>query len=185
MKKIVKITAFVVSITITVITLTSGIEKSYGRSGGYKDLVDELYSQSVKQNKSLENIEDGIENFYKKKMDAIEEYNSFTAYNNRYYSDAKANTNTISNTTAKQKANELINKSEALYNTKIANWQSTIATLNANEKELNDLHTLLKLIITEPIIAKYQSTQLPENSKVKEAGEDLLKVIEKIRAITK
>ena len=38
---------------------------------------------------------------------------------------------------------------------------------------------------TETMIEKYQTTELPNNAKLKEANGDLLKVIEKIKAITK
>ncbi|HRF18473.1 MAG TPA: hypothetical protein PK977_09900, partial [Chitinophagaceae bacterium] len=63
---------------IVFIVLTSGDYK--GRyDGGYKDMVDELYSLAVKQNENLETIEDDIEKFYKKKSEALEKYNSYTA----------------------------------------------------------------------------------------------------------
>ena len=67
----------------------------------------------------------------------------------------------------------------------MTNWQNTIATLNANEKELTDLHALLEIMIAGTMIEKYQTTGFPDNAKLKEANGDLLKVIEKIKAITK
>ena len=184
MKKYYKIAAFIVAIAITTITLTSGITKD-SRSGGGRDLVEELYEQAVKQNDNLEAIEDGIEKFYKNRDEAFEKYNNFTSYNNRYYTDAKSNASTIADAATKQKAYDIISKSEAGYKVKMADWQNTIATLNSNEKELTDLHTLLKILITEAMIQKYQSSALPDNAKLKEANGDLLKVIEKIKSITK
>jgi hypothetical protein len=185
MKKNYKIAAFIVAITIIAITLTSGIKKDYSRSGGYKDLVEELYDQAVKQNDNLESIEDGVEKFYKTRTEAIEKYNSYTSYNNRYYTDAKANAAIIIDPATKQRAYDLISKSETAYKAKIANWQNTIAVLNANEKELNDLHVLLEIMIADTMIEKYQNAALPGQTKLKETNADLLKVIEKIKAITK
>lgn len=182
MKKYFKIAAFAAAVLLIAITLTSGIDKS---RGGYKDLVEEFYDQAVKQNRTLETIEDDIENFYKKREDAIEKYNSFTSYNNRYYADAKARAATITDATTKQRAGDHINKSETAYRARMASWQSSIATLNNNERELSDLHTLLKIMIATPVIEKYQQNNLPDNSKLNEANADLLKVIEKIKAITK
>ncbi len=183
MKKYYKIAAFMLAITITAVTLTSGIRKDY--NGGGRDLVEELFEQAVKQNNSLESIEDDIEKFYKNRNEAIEKYNSYVAYNNRYYTDAKSKAATIAEAATKQRANDIISKSEAAYKAKTAEWQNTIATLNANEKILTDLHALLEIIITEPMIEKYQNSGLPDNTKIKEANSDLLKVIEKIKAITK
>jgi hypothetical protein len=185
MKKYYKIAAFVVVIAITAITLTAGISKEGSRYGGGRDLVEELYDQAVKQNNNLEAIEDDIEKFYKDRAEAVEKYNSFVAYNNRYYSDAKSKAATITDAATKQRANDVINKSEAVYKAKIAGWQNTITTLNANEKELNDLHALLKIMVTEPMISKYQTTSFPDDAKLKEANGDLQNVIEKIKTITK
>lgn len=182
MKKYVKIVTFAAAVLLIAITLTSGIDKS---RGGYKDLVEEFYDQAVKQNSNLETIEDDIENFYKKREDAIEKYNSFTSYNNRYYADAKAKAATIADATTKQRAGDHINKSETAYRAKMANWQNAIVTLNNNERELSDLHILLKIMIATPVIEKYQQNNLPDNSRMNEANADLLKVIEKIKAITK
>jgi hypothetical protein len=184
MKKIFKISAFVVIIGITAITLISGTSKENRYDGGYKDLVEELYAQAVKQDKNLESIEDGIQKFYKKKSEALEKYNSFSSYNNRYYTDAKSNAATIADAATKQKANDMISKSEATYKAKLSDWQNTITALNTSEKEMNDLHTLLQIKITIPMIEKYQSTDFPDNARLKEANDDLLKVIEKIKMIT-
>lgn len=183
MKRVYKISAFVIVIAITAVTLTSGIASYDSRTGGYKDLVDELYDQAAKQNDNLGSIEDDIAKFYKKKDEALEKYNSFTSYNNRYYTDAKAKAGLIADAAAKQKANDIINKSETDYKIKLTDWQASIAILNARERELKDLHGLLQIIITEPMIAKYQGSNLPDNSKLKEANSDLKSVIEKIKAI--
>jgi hypothetical protein len=183
MKKAFRMAVFVLIIGITAVTLTSGISKE--RSGGERNLVDELYSQAVKQNDNLGSIEDDIDKFYKKRNDALEKYNSFISYNNRYYSDAKEKAATIAGAATKQRANDIISKSEAGYTAKLTDWQTTIATLNAGVKELTDLHALLKIMITEPMIGKYQTTAFPDNSKLNEANGDLLKVIEKIKTITK
>ncbi|MEI2737347.1 MAG: hypothetical protein V9F01_01015 [Chitinophagaceae bacterium] len=84
MKKVYSIAALVAIVTVAVVTLTSGIENDYRSGGGDRNLVDELYEQAVKQNDNLESIEDDIENFYKKRNEAMEKYNGFVAYNNRY-----------------------------------------------------------------------------------------------------
>lgn len=182
MKKYFKIAAFAAAVLLIAITLTSGIDKS---RGGYKDLVEEFYDQAVKQNSNLETIEDDIENFYKKREESIEKYNNFTSYNNRYYTDARARAATIADATIKQRAGEHITKSETAYRAKMVSWQNSIITLDNNEKELRDLHVLLKIMIATPVIEKYQQNNLPDNSKLNEANADLLKVIEKIKAITK
>lgn len=182
MKKYFKLAALAALVLISVITLTSGIDK---RSGGYKDLVDEFYEQAVKQNSNLKSIEEGITAFYKKREDALEKYNSFTSYNSRYYADARSHTNNIPDAATKQRAAELISKSEAAYLAKLSNWQTSITSLNNKERELKSLHELLKLVITTPVLENYQQNNLPDNSKLNEATGDLQQLIDKIKAITK
>ena len=185
MKKTIKIAAFILVLLSTIVILPSGISKNSSRDGGGRDLVEEFYLQSVKLNDNLKTLEEDIDKFYKKRNDAIEKYNSFTNYNNRYYTDARTNAATITDAGTKQRAIDLINNSEAAYKTKMTDWQSDIAALNANEKEMNDLHTLLKIKVSEAIISKYQQTEMPESSKLKEANSDLSKVIEKLKVLTK
>jgi len=185
MKRIIRIAAFIVVIATTVIILTAGTTKEYRSDGGDRDLVEELYDQAVKQNSNLESLEEDIEKFYKKKDEAMGKYNSFVYYNSRYYTDAKSKASRITDAATRQKTNDIISKSETAYNAKLTNWQNTIATLNAGEKELSDLHVLLKIATTEPMIQKYQNTSLPDNSKLNEANSDLQRLIERIKAINR
>lgn len=183
MKRKYFLTVFILIIAATAfITLTSGVEKRYG---GGKDIVEELYDHAVKQDDNLQDIEEGIEKFYKKKDEALEKYNSYTNYNNRYYAEAKSNAAGISDAATKQRTLDLVSKSEASYYSKMTNWQNQTASLNTQEKELRDLHVLLQVMISIQSMEKYQQSAFPDNSKLKETNADLKQVIEKIKAITK
>lgn len=167
----------------SIITLVSGVSKEsrYGKG----DLMDELYEQATKQNNNLKDIEEGIDKFHKNKQDALEKYNSYTNYNTRYYADAKTHAAAITDATTRQKALDMISKSEVAYNNGLTNWKNHIATLNVQERELKDLHELLEVLITIPMIEKHQQSSLPDNNKLKETNTDHQQVIEKIKAITK
>lgn len=185
MKKVYQTITLIVLVSAAAVTLSSGISKEIRSDGGGRDLVEELYEQAVKQNDNLKAIEDGIDRFYKKREDAMEKFNSYTYYNSRYYADAKAKAAPIADSSAKQKATDMIFKSENKLAAKLAEWKNTIAVMDANEKQLRDLHALLKITVTVPMIEKYQADNLPDYSKLKEAGDELRTVIEKIKAITK
>lgn len=188
MKKIFKPLFLTAGIALLLITLSSGTSEIPGSpertNGGYRDMVEELYDQAVKQNDNLKSIEESIDKFEKKKADAMGRYNSFTSYNNRYYTDAKAKAATITDATARKKATDLIAQSEARYNSRLSDWRATITDLAIKEKELDDLHSLLMIVTTEPMISKYQSTELPDSQKLKDAANDLPGIIERIKAIT-
>lgn len=166
----------------SITTLISGISKSSGDRG---NLVDDLYSQAIKQNNNLKSIEEEIEKFYKNKQEALDKYNSYNNYNTRYYNDAKTHAATIADVATKQRTLDLIRKSEAEYYSKLTNWKNHISALDVQEKELKDLYQLLQVLITIPMIEKQQQTSLPDSNKLNEANNDLKQVIEKIKAITK
>lgn len=185
MKKYFKLAAFAAAITIALIVLPSGITKDKYDGGGYKDLVDELYDQAVKQNDNLETIEEDINKFYKNKQEAVERYTSYINYNSRYYQDARAKTSSISNADTKQRGNDIILKSEAAYKAKVAELEMAMNTLITKERQLKDLHTLLKITITEPMINKSQNSSLPDKNKLNEASGELQQILDKIKTITK
>jgi hypothetical protein len=168
---------------VTVITLTSGISKS--DKGGYGDIVERLYSQEVKRNGTLKNIEESIDAFYRKKEASLEKFNGFSYQNNEYYKDANARANIITDAAAKQKALDIIRKSEEAYRANVASWQGLITTLNNNERQLKDLHQLLKITVTIPVIEAYQKTELPSTTDATTTNNELLKIIEAIKTITK
>ncbi len=167
------------------VTLTSGNLKSSSRDEEYNDLVEQLYQQEVKINDALETIQNDMEAFYKKRNIVLEKYNNYVNYNNRYYEDAKNNANRIKSIHTKQKIIDELSISEANYKIKLNDWYNTITTLNNNEKELTDLHQLLKIKITIAIIESYQTKELPSTTEAKSANTELIKIIEKIKAITK
>jgi hypothetical protein len=183
-RKVIKFILAFAAIAVLIITLQSNsIRKDYG--GGDRDVVEQLYQVEVKNNSNLSDIEDGIEAFYKKKKDAYAAYNTFTNFNTNYYIDAKRKANTINDATTKQKALDILTKSETAYFAKMTEWNATIATLNANEKELYNLHSLLKITVTEPVVAAYQTKELPDNKAATAVNTELTKIIEKIKVITK
>lgn len=182
MRRKYSIAAIIALVLVLTVTLTSGTSSDI-RDGGGKDPVDELYDQAIKQNEKLEAVEDGISRFYKKKSEAVDKFNSFVYYNERYYSDARSKASAITDAATKQKAMDIISKSESAYRTKIATWQTDIAALNARERNLNELRTLLKIKVTEPMIARYQDAEMPGNAKLKEAAADLESLIGQINGL--
>lgn len=185
MKKIYLLPAVGCIALFFLILLTSGISKEKGYDGGGRDLVEEVYEQAVKQSNNLESIEEGIGKFLKKKDEALEKYNSYVSYNNRYYQDARTNAGHISDAGTRQRAMDRINQGETRYRAGLNEWQNTINNLNAREKELNDLHILLKILVTGPLMEKYQASEFPDMGKATEAGKDLQTVTDRIREITK
>ncbi len=184
MKKNILILSSILAAVFSIILLCSGTSKETRYDGGGNDLVQELYEQAVKQNEALQDLQESISKFYKKKNEALEKYNSFTSYNSRYYSDARQKMEQITDTVSKKKAIALLSKSETNYRSSLSDWQSRINAMNAKEKELVNLHSLLQIMVSETMIAKYQSGNFPDNTRFREAAADIESVISRLKTLT-
>ncbi len=167
-----------------IILLSSGTSKDSRYDGGGNDLVQELYEQAVKQNEQLQDLQESISKFYKKKNEALEKYNSYTSYNSRYYSDARQKMEQITDTVSKKKAMALISKSENNYRSSLSDWQNRINSLNAKERELVNLQSLLQITVSESMIAKYQSGNFPDNTRFKEASAEIEYITNRLKTLT-
>lgn len=184
MKKNILILSTILIGLFTIILLSSGTSKESRYEGGGTDLVQELYDQAVKQNEQLQYLQESISKFYKKKNEALEKYNSFTSYNSRYYSDARQKMEQLTDTLSKKKAMTLISNSESNYRKSLSDWQNRISSLNAKEKELVNLQSLLQIMISESMIAKYQSGNFPDNTRFREAAADIESIINRLKTLT-
>ena len=170
MKKKILIFSSILAAVLTIILLSSGISKESRYDGGGNDLVQDL--------------QESISKFYKKKNEALEKYNSFTSYNSRYYSDARQKMEQITDTVSKKKALTLISKSENNYRSSLSDWQNRINSLNAKERELVNLQSLLQITVSESMIAKYQSGNFPDNTRFKEAAAEIESIINRLKTLT-
>ncbi len=182
-KKILIPTSFLAAV-FAIILLSSGTSKESRYDGGGNDLVHELYDQAVKQNDDLQDLQESISKFYKKKNEALEKYNSYTNYNTRYYSDARQKMEQITDSVSKKKAIALISNSEKNYRNSLSDWQNRINMMNAKERELTNLHSLLQIMVSETMIVKYQSGNFPDNTRYKEAAAEIESIISRLKTLT-
>lgn len=184
MKKNILILSSCMTAVFTIILLCSGTSKESRYDGGGNDLVQELYDQAVKQNNDLQDLQESIGKFYKKKNEALEKYNSYTNYNTRYYSDARQKMEQITDSVSKKKAIALISNSEKNYRNSLSDWQNRINMMNAKERELTNLHSLLQIMVSETMIVKYQSGNFPDNTRYKEAAAEIESIISRLKTLT-
>ncbi|MBP8244161.1 MAG: hypothetical protein KAX45_06465, partial [Chitinophagaceae bacterium] len=77
-----------------------------------------------------------------------------------------------------------ISKSENNYRTSLSDWQNRINSLNAKERELVNLQSLLQITVSESMIAKYQSGNFPDNTRFKEAAAEIESIINRLKTLT-
>jgi predicted transcriptional regulator len=138
--------------------------KSYNRSG---DLTEVLYQELVEKTPALKKLEDNLDAFSSKPNELIYNFNRFDSKSTSYYCSANNLAMEISDSLLRMKIVSLIANSSSQYAAKTANLNSLIEQFNKNGATLNDYHTVLKIVLTIPLIEKYQDDNMLDNKEFK------------------
>ena len=145
--------------------------KSYSRSG---DIVEELYQELVSNSSELKGLEDDLEAFKEKPSGIDEKYHAYDSKSTSYYASADKKVLSISDSLLKKKILAFIKKSQTKYTTRTAEHSTLIKLISQNNITISDQHAVLKIIMTAPILEKYQADNLPN----KKEFYDIIKIQE-------
>mgnify|MGYP000856582313 CR=1 FL=1 len=155
---------------------------SYSKRGD--DLIEELYQELVEKSTDLKKLEESTET---ENSLSSEQKNIFEKYNqksNSYYASAEYKTQTISDSILKKQLLAIIALSKETYTSRTKELNSLVEMISKNEKTLNDKHIALKILLTLPVIEKYQKANLPDKASLKKVLNDQEKLIKKIDSVT-
>lgn len=139
--------------------------KSYSRSG---DLTEELYQELVGKTPSLKKLEDDLDAFIPKPNDLKDKFNQYDSKSNSYYNSANYKATAISDSLLKKKIISLIMTSNNKYSAKTAELNSLLKQISKDGATLNDHHSVLKIVLTLPMIEKYQDDNKPNKKEFKD-----------------
>jgi predicted RNase H-like nuclease (RuvC/YqgF family) len=139
----------------------SGNEISFSKSRKGEDLVESLYAGILEKNPSLSELEKTIEDLGEQKQDSVETFEEFDQKNKSYYTSTERYTDIIKDSLLRIKIKTIIDNSLNSYDRSIAANKNLISILNAKDNNLRDLHIILKLVKTLPLIEKYQAENTP------------------------
>lgn len=139
--------------------------KSYSRSG---DLTEELYQELVGKTPSLKKLEDDLDAFIPKPNDLKDKFNQYDSKSNSYYNSANYKATAISDSLLKKKIISLIMTSNNKYSAKTAELNSLLKQISKDGATLNDHHSVLKIVLTLPMIEKYQDDNKPNKKDFKD-----------------
>ncbi|NRS89849.1 hypothetical protein HNQ02_002783 [Flavobacterium sp. 7E] len=148
----------------------------FSKPGG--NLVDALYQELVEKKPELNSLETELNNFA---TEANKTQNIFYNYNEKsqhFYEDATFLANQIKDSVAQIKILEIIKLSSDKYDQQSNELNHLVEKIANNQKSINDSHTILKLLLTIPVIEKFQEDNLPKNK-------DFQKVIVKQEQLNK
>ena len=134
------------------------------RSG---DLVESLYTELVEKTPELKKLGRAIDDLERKVRDSSEVFDTYDAKNKSYYAAAKIHLSQIRDSVLRDRINILIEKSLTHYESSTQANKALIRAIGEKKSDLSDLHTVLKISRTLPLMEKFQKENLASTKGLK------------------
>lgn len=141
------------------------------------NLVEELYTEMLQKDTSLKELERKINELKNGRPDSLSTFNNYLSKNDAYYVDAKNFTSTIKDSLLKKRIEEIITKSKATLENRIAPHKNIIHQIEKNDSALSDVHNGLIILSTLEVMEKYQKNNLPKLRPIQKMNEQFEKVL--------
>lgn len=125
------------------------------------DLVESIYNELVSKDIDLKNLETKIDELNKSKKDTTELFNNFNAKNQSYFTSADRHVFNIKDSLLREKIKNVVANQLTKYNSKISMHNELLKVIEEKQMTISDLHNVLKIVRTLPLIDKYQKENLP------------------------
>lgn len=146
----------------------AGTESKFSSYRYDQDLVDELFEELKKESEELKALEKDLEALDEKwssKKDPIADYLSKSQ---SYYSSAESKLGSIQDTVLREKIQVKVERSNTAFALSIAEIEQLRNQISLNRKKLDDLYMALKIVLTLPVIEKFQKDEKPATTELKE-----------------
>lgn len=147
--------------TPTALKEKSSVRDNYFSGSSGSDLTEELYIELVSKNPKLKNLEEDMQLFYQNPYFRQKQFATYDSKSNDYYSSANDKAMGISDSVLRDKILALLTDSKTKYAKKTDEHQDLLKIIEQNRTSINDKHLILKIVLTLPIIEKYQNENLP------------------------
>lgn len=129
---------------------------------GREDLVESLYMEMVGKDVQLKKLEEEINALDAANGDSVKVFKQFDGKIRTYFGSADSHVEGITDSLLRNKIKNLLDSNLAKYNSKIAKHNELLSAISTNTAKISDLHTVLKIVKTLPLIEKYQDDNLPD-----------------------
>ena len=153
-------------------------DKSFNISKrGYDDMVQHLYAELSEETPELNRLEVDIKNLEQGQIDSSKSFNQYNEKSLQYYYSASSHYEKIKDSVVRNKMKDLILNSQKKYNLESSASTNLIKYIDAKLITLEDLHNVLKITRTLPLIEKYQREKLPSAKPLKDFSTKLDKTL--------
>jgi ElaB/YqjD/DUF883 family membrane-anchored ribosome-binding protein len=125
------------------------------------DLVERLYDELSGSTPELKQFESQLEQLAKTKDDSTESFDKFNEKNQSYFNAANRHIEGIKDSVLREKTKALVYAGLTRYDSKISKHRDLLDLINKKTVSLEDLHIVLKITRTLPLLEKYQADNLP------------------------
>ena len=144
---------------------------------GSDDIMESLYKELADKTPELKELETKLEVLSAGKNDSTELFDGYNGKNQSYYSSAESHIKQINDTILRKKMKLLIASSLTRYNSKISKHSELLKSIDKKTMTLNDLHEILIITTTLPLIEKYQNDNLPATKSLTGYSKQIDKVL--------
>ena len=169
--------------------VSEALEKG-NKSGGLTkrkadNIVVAMYNELVDKTPELQQLEKEIGQAREMTVDSLAAFNEYDRKNLNYYASAKSMTSHFHDSTLRKTLVATIESSIAKYNQRVANHETLRNLVISKNLTVNDLHIVLQIMRTLPVIEQYQQKNLPPAKPLQETNKQLDELIKKMDAATK
>lgn len=128
---------------------------------GSDDLVQRLYDELSGNTPELKQFENQLEQLANTRSDSTESFYKFDEKNRSYFDAANRHIEGIKDSVLREKTKALVYASLNRYDSKVSKHKDLLNLINKKNVSLEDLHTVVKLTRTLPLMERYQADNLP------------------------
>jgi hypothetical protein len=164
---------------------SSSSEIGLSKSRNDDDLVESLYAELLEKNPKLKELEKTIDDLNDQKSDSGKIFGKYDSKNISYYNAAQQHMGTISDSILRLRIKAIIDNSLNKYNNNVARHKNLISMINSKDITLENLHIVLKIVKTLPVMEKYQIENLPSTKPMERVVHNFDKAIQQTDSLTK
>lgn len=166
-------------------TLEDGNKSSGLTKRKADNLVVAMYDEVVEKTPELQQLEKEIDHTRDMTVDSLAAFNEYDSKNYNYYNTAKSMTGHLHDSVMRKTLVATIEASIANYNKTVANHETLRKLITSKNLTVSDLHTVLKIVRTLPVIEQYQQKNLPSAKPLQETDKVLDELIKKMNTSIK
>ena len=128
---------------------------------GYDDLVESLYNELLTKDIDLKELETKIDQLKRSKNDTTNLFDNYNEKSRSYFKSANKLVSIIKDSLLRDKMKLIVTNSLTKYNARIAKHNELLKVIEQKQMTITDLHNVLKIVKTLPLIEKYQLESFP------------------------